>query len=120
MTTNKLDLTAIRKRAEAATEGPWEVNTADSEFAIYFDGDNMAMIEYGSIIDGFSNAEFIAHARQDVPALIAEVERLRAENNRIKEEVGVITFLVRMAKYYPDREEETIKEAVRRGEELQR
>ena len=42
-----LDLEAIKARAEAANGGPWK------------------------------DAEFVAHARTDVPALIAEVKRLR-------------------------------------------
>lgn len=71
-------LKEIKARCEAATPGPWEVgysslggmtvvNVRGSEFPcwktqIYKD-----------------DAEFIAHARQDVPWLVAEVERLRAE-----------------------------------------
>jgi hypothetical protein len=69
MTTNKLDLTAIRKRAESATEGPWEWD--ESSNCIDAPG-------FEVCIDAMNHdAEFIAHARQDVPALIAEVERLR-------------------------------------------
>lgn len=48
-------LAEIKARAEAATSGPWD------------DGCSHAV-----------NGEFIAHARQDIPDLVAEVERLRA------------------------------------------
>jgi hypothetical protein len=70
---NKLDLNAIRKRAEVATEGPWQcANTTDGPW-ILDDGD---MIITGTC-ERDADGEFIAHARQDVPALIAEVERLK-------------------------------------------
>ena len=32
-----------------------------------------------------ANADFVVHAREDIPALLDEVERLRAENERLKE-----------------------------------
>lgn len=34
-----------------------------------------------------ANADFIAYAREDIPALLAEVERLQAENARAWAEV---------------------------------
>ncbi len=42
------DLNMIKERAEKVTHGPW-----------------------------YADAEFIAHAREDIPRLVAEVERLR-------------------------------------------
>lgn len=68
-----LDLDAIKARAGAATEGPW----------LNYGGENYAIISAPEIDElahvGSTNndAEFIAHARTDVPALLAEVERLR-------------------------------------------
>jgi hypothetical protein len=68
-----LDLQAIRKRAEAATEGPWQcANTTDGPWIL----DAHDMIITGTC-ERDTDGEFIAHARQDVPALIAEVERLQ-------------------------------------------
>lgn len=94
----ELDLDAIRARAEAATRGPWTVGVGwcDNGYEWYVpvnspgtseedphQPDRVALIRY--MADGFQcphadarmDAEFIAAARQDVPALIAEVERLR-------------------------------------------
>jgi hypothetical protein len=70
----ELDLDAIRRRCEAATEGPWA--TYKSANGWHY------MIPTVGVVDSvFRQAEadvrFIAHAREDVPALIAEVERLR-------------------------------------------
>ena len=68
------DLDAIRARAEAATEGPWEAEALEG---------NIVTPTQGTIVEVYSwtdaDAEFIAHAREDVPALLAEVEQLRAE-----------------------------------------
>lgn len=75
----KLDLEAIRARAEAATPGPWEHRTV--------------MVSYGrlrsvvdnetggrlAMCDSESVAAFIAHAREDVPDLLGEVARLTRE-----------------------------------------
>jgi hypothetical protein len=92
-TSTQLDLDAIRAREAAATPGPWvAVNTLDedSEWASEFD-DPMVVTEdstpgiYTAIAkdicqgatDGVADAEFIAHARQDVADLLAEVDALR-------------------------------------------
>lgn len=79
------ELQAIKARAEAATPGPWttgagKINGETRELVIAPNDDVIVAIAYG----GFGNPvdrttedrTFIAHARTDVPALIAEVERL--------------------------------------------
>ena len=74
-----LDLDAIKARAEAATAGPWEADDSDADgvnvgWYVWSDFDETTVAPH---LD-HDDAEFIAHAREDVPALIAEVERLRA------------------------------------------
>lgn len=88
-----LDLPAIRARAEAATPGPWYalpdpapsrvdhgyrlVATTTRAAADNVYGLRDAMGYPGlTKLDSDSDADFIAHAREDVPALLAEVERL--------------------------------------------
>lgn len=78
MTQEQLD--AIRERTEKATEGPWDVEGPAycgplDTLVVYpvEDGGALAYVQ-----PSWEDAEFIAHARQDVPALLAEVERLRA------------------------------------------
>jgi hypothetical protein len=53
---------------------------------------------------GIADAEFIAHAREDVPALLAEVERLRtandagaAENGRLQLDNARLTAAIHAA-----------------------
>ena len=77
-----LDLDAIRARAEAATPGPWKVwgdDDGDSEdvFSV-FDGEHNSLGLTGYYRrNALANAEFTANARQDIPDLLAEVERLQ-------------------------------------------
>jgi hypothetical protein len=76
------ELAAIRARAEAASPGPWRSfiegrdHTSGSDFIMTGPQDSR-----GNDIEltGATKAdqEFIAYARQDVPRLIAEVDRLR-------------------------------------------
>lgn len=78
-----LDLDAIKARAEAATEGPWRhVETAYGESVEVPDGEEGAQlfIESHGITYAWNgaNAEFIAHAREDVPALVAALEAVLA------------------------------------------
>jgi hypothetical protein len=74
------ELTAIERRANAATREPWIVGDAYvpailSAVSVY--GMGMEVAECQMVRDG----EFIAHARVDVPALVAEVRTLRAERD---------------------------------------
>ena len=88
------DLDAIEKRAEAATKGPWEwhgtATTVPNKRRVmlrFLDGDRPTGIPISapnsSIAPQSDDATFIEHARADVPALVAEVRRLRAALHRI-------------------------------------
>lgn len=95
-----LDLDAIEARANAATDGPWVVKhepawEADNVQhpdvitvgAQMWEADDEPMTvclvstdHEDDPVDVLLDAEFIAHARTDVPALVAEVRRLREES----------------------------------------
>lgn len=93
--------TEIRERAEAATEGPWAADGAE----IYRAPNGIIRISQwvGETLDiddrGRSNrdAEFVAHAREDVPALLAEIDRLRAEIEQRKLNVELANARHRIA-----------------------
>lgn len=102
-----LDLTAIRARVAAATEGPWRLITDHCDccdglcshgafpwairLPIHTVRDADKPCEPGNSLDSYRHtasefsdltmetAEFIAHAREDVAALLAEVDRLRTQ-----------------------------------------
>lgn len=97
---NEQDLVEIEERASRATPGEWEFGKyfGDWNFPhVNWVGKNMAeakiKLRYGGKIvcmgntpenrrlceQSHNDAEFIAHARSDVPALVAEVRRLREE-----------------------------------------
>jgi hypothetical protein len=95
--TDELDLAPIEARCEAATGGPWrafirgntiEVTCAEKCPVVGWDGfddSDRALRKHKA------NARFIAHSRVDIPALLAEVERLRkmlAENAMLQQEHG--------------------------------
>lgn len=86
------ELNAIEDRANAATDGPWEhkqvpwdvsqtinvwavVKTLDYANVNILVSSRQAIPEQETI----ANSLFAAHARTDVPALVAEVRRLRAQ-----------------------------------------
>lgn len=86
-----VDVEAIRARANAATAGPWEAYL-DPEVerydpAVCANGRVVARLEAETEWD---DVQFIAHARQDIPAMLEEIEALRreAEHHR-KALVGV-------------------------------
>lgn len=83
--TEPLDLDAVEARANAATPGPWwGGGDRQSRNAYGLVGrttdrgtGNAIAVLSGTDMDRVADAEFIAAAREDVPALIAEVRRLR-------------------------------------------
>jgi hypothetical protein len=79
-----MDLDAIEQRANAATEGPWASEAHHHRISgkpVLFEVHPVAELEGNG--DGgvttAADAEFIAHARTDVPALVARVRELEAD-----------------------------------------
>lgn len=94
-----VDLEVVRGRADVATPGPWRTQDAHAGEHCY-EYPVLAGNGWDSIAHGFSqesdadaqvvaDMEFIAAARSDIPALVAEVERLRSENERLIEAADV-------------------------------
>jgi hypothetical protein len=95
-----LDLEAIRKRAEAATAGPWvavpedddrcdgiysEAPVADDDESRFKNGDRLAIVitDSGYYPPMMPDAEFIAAARQDIPALLSALEATREAGEKL-------------------------------------
>lgn len=73
------ELEFIAKRVAAATPAPWV--TGSIPWQVWYDGG------HGKICRVESSAydrEFIAHARQDVPALLDEVTKLKLQNSEYR------------------------------------
>jgi len=101
----RLDLAAIRARCEAATKGPWCVSTVsfangntvveaitgvgEPQWSEYGEGegewytDSLVLVETDAGVYGptLPDAQFIAAARTDVPALLAYIEELERERD---------------------------------------
>lgn len=90
-----INLDAIKARAEAATEGPWRLDgpwwiddpsdpDCPAALAMVTGPGRVGIMVPERTDANDADAEFIAHARTDVPALVAEVERLQAVVARVE------------------------------------
>ena len=72
------ELSEIEARANTATPGPWRLDGL--EVVMMGVRERLAVLRRGDLPLGehVLSADFIAHAREDVPRLVAEVKRLRA------------------------------------------
>lgn len=82
------DLVQIRQRCEAATLGPWisswEGRDHDSGESVILRGDQRQFEDLCIKPCTLADQDFIAHAREDLPALVDEVLRLRKLlNNKV-------------------------------------
>ena len=72
-----IELAEIRKRADNATKGPWKAFIEDRDFEC---GSSFIQTQERDIeLTGATEADydFIANARQDIPKLLDEIERLK-------------------------------------------
>lgn len=78
------ELEQMKERAEKATAGPWYY---EIDGDLWADGQvvlSPLLTEHGVNVLNIrkTDAQFIAHAREDVPRLVAEVERLQSDNEQ--------------------------------------
>jgi hypothetical protein len=76
------DIDAIRARAEAATEGPWEFDDIDIVIESGRDVSTynvvLRVMSGGTVAGGIADAKFIAHSRTDIPTLLDALESTHA------------------------------------------
>lgn len=118
-------LDEIKARCDAATEGPWQWRNSNGEpmllsrapglyvvmtfermgmhgaQPVFRDPENPNVLKPAGRenIYEFSDAEFIAAAREDVPWLLAEVERLTAERDALAAKVARVEALAEEWRY---------------------
>jgi len=74
------DIDAIEARVNAAVPGPW---TVDERANMGFDIDPTEPGIRGQF-ERLADAEFVAHAREDIPALLTYICALGAERDALK------------------------------------
>jgi len=81
-------LATIREREEKASKGPWkkELGFCGAERIPFLVRPGFDGVQFGRRPNDDNDMEFAAHARQDVPDLLDEVERLTRENERLQKD----------------------------------
>jgi hypothetical protein len=80
-----LDLDAIEARAQAASPGPWETVRHDLTLYVVSESHELNPISLGYVGNRPEpDAEFIAHARTDVPALLALVREQQDKLEKVE------------------------------------
>lgn len=81
-----LDIAAIKARADKAAAGPWAVYMDDYTVRVdqSFIPDQIKVALCATGNNVVNNASFIAHARADIPALIAALEAAERERDALK------------------------------------
>lgn len=108
------ELKEIEDRCNAATAGEWRVDPFGSVLQIVRLEDCKCPDDMPDCLCGEFITDFIAHSRTDIPALIAEVRKLEAENNKLQDTIqgmGIELTELRVNKLCMD-EHERIYEAL--------
>lgn len=82
MSSESLDLAALKDLCEKATPGPWGV-VGERSVAPTHTNHSFTSVPCSHLVD----AQFIAASRSAVPALIAEVERLRGALDQVRRQI---------------------------------
>ena len=106
-----LDRAAARARCEAATEGPWitddEHSYHDPAFvypAVALYTDAICTMHMSSAPNWREDRDFIAHARQDLPAALDELDVKDAEIERLRGALEEIRFVAPCGSWTPEQE----------------
>ena len=69
-------LNRIRKQADNATKGPWVCTLNGDESEVTYANAPITWDDHGGEVFTEGDAEFISHARTDVPALVAALKKV--------------------------------------------
>jgi hypothetical protein len=81
------ELAAMRLRLEKASGAPWRRGIGN-EARIVFCEAGRVVAECVAKNTGYDDGTFIADARQDVPRLLVDLDRLRAENAALRRQAA--------------------------------
>lgn len=84
---NQEQLNAIKERVAKATPGPWIIE--ESRFGSFNAASVDENYDLTACLMKKNDADFVTNAREDVPALIAEVERLMKGMHQLREYISL-------------------------------
>ena len=117
MHSTPLDLDAIQARADAATPGPWFAHE-DWPGRVFAESEFNAHVARVTGSNPEPNERFIAAARTDVPALLAEVRRLRAERDEFCNRVDTLTAVAKGNKRHVQEMYRDLQQSRRENDQL--
>jgi hypothetical protein len=80
-------LAEIRERAEAATPGPWE---KEFGYGIKITAGKTVVVDEDEGVVHYHDADLITHSREDIPKLLAEIERLKVYENILNKPIDLV------------------------------
>lgn len=78
------ELQEIKERCEKATPGPWGLDTWKNNLMVIATANCKIVVASRMQI---RDAEFIAHAREDIPKLLREIEELKKQIEELKRQI---------------------------------
>lgn len=94
------DLAAIRDREQQATKRPWHNHSpayGDDRTVRLADDNGITLFTVAFATE--QDAEFVSRARDDIPRLLAEVDRLRVERDGSRRQVNELNDILRRIGY---------------------
>lgn len=120
---NQEQLNAIKERVAKATPGPWVIE--ESRFGSFNAASVDENYDLPACLMKANDADFVTNARGDVPALIAEVERLKIEldatcvaNKTLKSEKEALEFQLKVSIGHAEELDEELEAEVAENEQL--
>ena len=116
MTDPRETLNRIRKQADNATKGPWVCVLNGDESEVTYANAPITWDDHGGEVFTEGDAEFIAHARTDVPALVAtlravlEIHKCLAPSWEQERDEGLRDWCGECEDYWPCPTVETIRQ----------
>lgn len=80
-------IAAIEDREKAATLGPWAVSNGDCCICHEYLSTRITSLEAGRCVLRDGDAEFIAHAREDIPFLLAELHQREIQFEMMRDQL---------------------------------
>jgi hypothetical protein len=106
------ELKEIEERCNKATPGPWQTLPPDDTTPLWYISRKPGEAEgfyISCLFNGKDDALFVAHSREDIPALLSYIKELESRISEPERRCSLRTLADGMKKLCPDLVEELIK-----------